>query len=73
MQVIENKLFQRIFVVFTEGEKWVYSALGAGGRRFESFCPDNENQGVTKVTPFFVCIFTHFYHTRSEEMEIARR
>ena len=31
-----------------------FPALGAGGRRFESFCPDNENQGVTKVIPFFI-------------------
>ena len=33
------------------------AALGAGGRRFESFCPDDENQGVTSdCDPFFLPI-----------------
>ncbi len=47
-----------------------FPALGAGGRRFESFCPDNENQGVTKVTPFFVLLFDLETQCQTKSVEL---
>ena len=36
-------------------EKVVFYALGAGGRRFESFCPDLKIKELQNhVTPFFI-------------------